>query len=88
MVDGFGVPALDNVAISNNHASWSQISALDVISAVVPEYEDDDSLACDWSMQYDTLEDIQKDLDKVGGFCGNVYAIQVLGDMLGEALDK
>jgi hypothetical protein len=99
LVDDDGaVPALDNVAVLNNNASWSQISIYLATSDDDDDDDDDsflDSLLaaddpCDYSAIYDTLDDLLTDvsLSNVPAVCGPGLSLPILSKLLDEAVDK
>jgi hypothetical protein len=90
VVDDDGImPALDNVAVSNNNASWSQISLYLAPTDGGDGPEGSDGIAlCDYSDEYDTLDDLINDLPNIPAVCGPGYALPVLGSLLSQAVDK
>jgi len=46
------------------------------------------SAACDFTIEYASLNDIANDIPNVGSYCGAIYSINLMVNMLGDALDE
>jgi hypothetical protein len=90
--DGTAIPALDNLAIANNNASWSQITVFDVPQGSGDSSDDNMPLDgdCDWTVKFADLNALQNALNAgtITDYCAVIYTIPTLSSMLNVALAK